>query len=79
MDFGVLGRKISETEFLSYHRQPCRQKAHLNVGLARVIEIRGYITSLIFGFFSFDLFCKSKATVVVDASLLDQLHCHDLS
>ena len=53
--------------------------AHLHVGLARVVEIRGYITSLIFGLFSFDLFCKSKAAVVVDASLLDQLHCHDLS
>ena len=41
-DFGVLGRKTLEPEFLSYHRQ----EAHLNVGLARVIEIRGYITNL---------------------------------
>ena len=52
----------------------------MNVGLARVIEIRGCITSLIFVFgFHLTCFASQKQQVVVDASLLDQLHCHDLS
>ena len=50
MKGGFWGSWSKEPECLSYHCQPCRQEAHLHVGLARVIEIRGYITWYL-GFF----------------------------
>ena len=65
-DFGVLGRKILEPEFLWYHRQPSRQEALLNVGLSSVIlPCEGYITSLIFGLFHLTCFTSQKQQLLL--------------